>query len=152
MKNFYRSIRLIVICLVLCFLATACNDSKTESLNAFKNEVTSLVSRYDAYNSTLAGLDPSSETASVQLLSTIDKMASDAAALTRTRLPEEFADLSPEIQAYAENMQRSAEAFHQAFESEAFDMSAYTEARSALSDSNLHLQNIIASIRSVSFK
>ncbi|MBO6000067.1 MAG: hypothetical protein J6P87_10300 [Lachnospiraceae bacterium] len=152
MKKIFRSRRAhsAVILLILTLLIpvlTACSDARAKELGDFRGEVSAFFDRYKAYNETIASIDVSDPNAGTVLLTTADKMLSDAKALRNLKAPDGFDNFTHYAEEYCTHIENAVSSLHRAFGEDAFDQASFDAALPELDAASSSLSFMAAELR-----
>ncbi len=130
----------VVLALMICMLLfSGCGAAdKTVQMEEYRVKVSGFYDRLEEYNNTFTAIDPSSETASQEVLQVIDEMTRDLNDAAQLEAPDEFVNAQDMLKEASKRMNDAQKDFHEAFEGE-YQQQAFERAYSEYSSANEYI-------------
>ena len=105
---------LIVMC--LCFTVTGCGNKNSKALDEYKTSMTEFYDELARLDEAINKIDPTSETAKIELLGYLDEMNQAYQSMSVIAIPDEFSGIADIAREAAEYMQMANEFYHNAYD------------------------------------
>lgn len=132
--------KIMVGCLLLAFLLTACGENET--LTAYQEDMNTFFERAAEYNDNMNSIDRTSDTAVVELLGYLDAFAEDIEWMAGLEVPEQFSAAESLADEADENMKEAMTLFHAAYDGD-YDEASAQAALEYYDRVNIRIQYII---------
>ena len=122
-----KTIQIISLFLLAVILFTACSDAETNSLNAYKDNMSGFFDRVTALNESINAIDPKSSSAHTELLGYLDELGLEFETLRSFEIPAEFDSITDITTDAADSMQKAVQLYHTAYDGQ-YDAAAEADA------------------------
>lgn len=124
-------------------LLSGCGSEKAEELEAYRKKMDGFFTTLSDCSDQMSAIDPSSDTASDDLLTIIDRISNACMDAAAVEAPAEYRTVQEMAVSANESMTEAKENFHKAFEGD-FDEDAYNKGMTAYDDANEKIRSMIS--------
>ncbi|MCR5127127.1 MAG: hypothetical protein K6B69_03395 [Lachnospiraceae bacterium] len=116
--------------IILCGLLTACGNTKTDpALEKYRSDMSSFSSTVSSLGQAINAIDPSSPTASAELLNDLDQMNTAFRNMAALTIPDEYSDVATLVYEASAYMNDAASLYHDAYGDNGYNDEYATQAQ-----------------------
>lgn len=127
---------------ISCLLLTGCGK-KSQELKTYKASMETFFSNISYLNDTINAIDPTSDTATEDLLNDLDTLNEQFSEMAALDVPSEFSSVEDLADQASENMANAVSYYHQAYEADTFQENYAEAANEYYERANVRIKYII---------